>query len=153
MNIHFVCRGNVLRSQIAEAYLKSLALKGVHVTSSGTVADQYREANKVFITSAKELLDRHGIKQFSKVTPEQLTQDKWIGQDLVVFMNQIIQDEARSIVVLPQKTINWNVTDIGEGDRAIDGNRVEYEEIIYKEIVDLVDDLVTAKNLSRLGQS
>jgi predicted protein tyrosine phosphatase len=36
MNIHFICRGNVLRSLIAETYLRSLELPNITVISSGT---------------------------------------------------------------------------------------------------------------------
>lgn len=147
MDIHFICRGNVLRSHIAEAYLKSLSLDGVKVTSSGTVADVYREANKTFLVGAKELLVRHGIGQFVKEDPEQLTQDTLMKQDLVVLMNQIVQDEALSIVDLPKNTVIWNITDVGEGDRVLENNRLEYEETIYRELVDHVDGLITEYNL------
>lgn len=147
MNIHFVCRGNVLRSHIAEAYLKSLALKDVTITSSGTVADEYRESNKEFIVNAKELLDRHHLSQFVKTAPEQLIQVKLNDQDLVVLMNQVVQDEASPIVDLPKNTINWDITDIGEGDRIVKNNRFEYEEMIYREITDRVDHLVAEYNL------
>lgn len=147
MNIHFVCRGNVLRSHIAEAYLKSLELKDVAVTSSGTVADEYRESNREFIINARDLLVRHGLSQFVKDVPEQLTQDRLTGQDIVVLMNQIVHDEAMPIVVLPKNTIYWNIIDVGEGDRTIESNRLEYEEIIYQEVTNKVDDLVAKYNL------
>lgn len=37
MNIHFICHGNVLRSLIAETYLRSLGIDGVNVASSDTL--------------------------------------------------------------------------------------------------------------------
>jgi len=35
IKIHFVCRGNVYRSVLAEGYLKSKKIKNLEVTSSG----------------------------------------------------------------------------------------------------------------------
>jgi protein-tyrosine-phosphatase len=39
MRVHFVCTGNLYRSRMAEAYLRSKAVPGMEVTSSGTMAE------------------------------------------------------------------------------------------------------------------
>lgn len=49
MNIHFVCRGNILRSVIAEAHLKSLNLEGITVISSGTNVNRGDPAERAFL--------------------------------------------------------------------------------------------------------
>ena len=142
MRIHFICRGNVLRSLIAETYLKSLQLEGVEASSSGTVTDIFRESDKPFFASTLKLLERHGIQSFAKAEAEQLTQARVDNQDITICMNQIVIDEAKSITTLPEDIINWDITDIGEGARmAKDGNRLELEDAIYDEIVQKVDQL------------
>jgi protein-tyrosine-phosphatase len=39
MRVHFVCTGNLYRSRMAEAYLRSKAIPGLEVTSSGVLAE------------------------------------------------------------------------------------------------------------------
>ncbi len=143
MNIHFICRGNVLRSLIAETYLKSLGLTGVLVSSSGTSVDLNDPQEQLFLATTKQVLARHGLAQFAKVRPDQLTQERANGQDLTVCMNQRVVDEARSKVKLPANVLSWNITDIGEGARTgkFENGR-ELEEVIYDEVVAKVDELL-----------
>ena len=149
MTIHFICRGNVLRSLIAETYLNSLQLNNITVTSSGTVTDQFKDSDKPFFASTLQLLKHHGIESFAKAEPQQLTQQRVDNQDLTICMNQIVVDEAVKIVTLPGNTRNWNICDIGEGTRIIqDGDRHNYEEEIYQEITNKVDQLVSEFNLN-----
>ena len=143
MTVHFICRGNAFRSLIAEAYLKSLNLPGLIVTSSGTVSDEYFVANRPSLKSTLALLEQHGIANYAKHQSEQLTQQRVDNQDVTVCMNQVVVDEASAIVSLPKNTVDWQITDIGEGSRiVVNGNRQMYEEEIYQEIVKRVNDLV-----------
>jgi protein-tyrosine-phosphatase len=148
MKIHFICRGNVLRSLIADTYLKSLQLSNVVVQSSGTVADIYRESNEFFFSSSVALLKDHGLEAYTKSSPEQLTQARADDQDVTICMNEIVLEEARAIVSLPFNTLVWNITDIGEGTRLIQNNdRRPVEEIIFREIITRVDTLVREYSL------
>ena len=149
MNIHFICRGNVLRSLIAETYLKSLNLPNVNVISSGANVDWSSETERGYFANTLALLDKHGIKSYAKSIPDQLTQQRANSQDITVCMNQRVVDEASSIVVWPKSVINWNITDIGEGSRIVKDNREIYEEEIYKEITDKVDELVMRELASK----
>lgn len=142
VNIHFICRGNVLRSLIAETYLKSLKLQHVHVISSGTIVDWSNETERGYFTNTLALLDRHGIKSYAKAKPDQLTQERAANQDVTVYMNQVVFDEASAIVTLPDNAVSWNITDIGEGTRTDTTHRELYEEDIYNEITQKVDDLI-----------
>jgi protein-tyrosine-phosphatase len=142
MNVHFICRGNVLRSLIAETYVKSLNLKGVNVLSSGTNVDWSDETEREYFFNTLELLDKHGIKSYAKSFAEQLTQERADNKDITICMNQRVVDEAAKLVVFPGKVMNWNIIDIGEGTRIVKGNRLSYEEEIYKEITDGIDELV-----------
>ena len=142
MQIHFLCRGNILRSVIAEAYLKSLNLKNVSVLSSGTNVNWQDPTEKQYYTNSMKLLGKHNIDVYAKEMPEQLTQSRISDSDIIICMNQRVMDEAHNLIDLPQDTINWNSIDIGEAHRIQAENRKLYEEEIYKEITEKVDELV-----------
>lgn len=143
MKVHFICRGNVLRSFVAETYLRSLNLKNVNVISSGTNVDWNDPVEREYFSNTLDLLDRHAIKPYvTKDRAERLTQGRTDGQDITVCMNQRVVDEAGAMVELPKDVINWDIVDIGEGHRIVKNDREQYEEEIYKEITDNVDNLV-----------
>lgn len=146
MKIHFICRGNVLRSFIAETYLKSLNVDGVNCVSSGTCVDLESEAEKGYFHNTLALLGRHGILQYAKPLSDQLNQERIDGADITICMNQRVFDEASKIVSLPENTVVWDIVDIGEGARLVSDNtldaRIGYEEEIYGEITTRVDELV-----------
>ena len=146
MNIHFICRGNVLRSLIAETYLKSLNKHNVQVISSGTHVDWTNPQEKEYFANTLQVLKRHGIVQFAKSAPEQLTQDRIdTYHDVIILMNQRVIDEASQLVNLPSNTENWQIVDIGEGHRTQLEDRENYEEDIYQEIIHKVDRLLSQK--------
>jgi protein-tyrosine-phosphatase len=143
MHIHFICRGNILRSLIAETYVNSLGLPNVTASSSGTNVDFSLPEEQEYFRNSLQLLQRHGISQFVKPEPQQLTQDRIANTDLVVIVNQRAYDEAKRLVTLPKSAVVWNVVDIGEGDRvATSNNRHDLEELIYQELTTAVDELL-----------
>ena len=132
----------MLRSLIAETYLKSLELNNIRAVSSGTNVNWDDPQEKEYFDNTLAVLQRHGIKQFAKDTPEQLTQQRIdTNQDIIIFMNQRVIDEASRLVALPSNILNWNIIDIGEGHRTDQASRESYEEEIYQEITQKVDDL------------
>jgi protein-tyrosine-phosphatase len=142
MNVHFICRGNVLRSLIAETYLKSLRIDGMNVISSGTNVNWNDPQECEYFTDTMELLKKHGIDSYAKKAPDQLTQSRLDKcNDVVILMNDRVVEEAHNLVTLPENLQNWNIVDIGEGHRTDLSNREQYEEEIYREIVDKVDRL------------
>ena len=149
MKVHFVCRGNAVRSLMADAYLKSLNLPGIEVTSSGSVAEKHREVNRVHFGRTVALLERHGHGPYVKPASTQLEQATIDEQDIVVCVNQRAYDEAQKIVTLPPQTIIWHIDDINEGTRiAAEDARDEFEEVIYQEVVENTNNLVTTFNLA-----
>lgn len=133
----------MLRSLIAETYLKSLELENIHVVSSGTNVNWGDPQEREYFDNTLAVLQRHGIKQFAKNTPEQLTQRRIdTNQDIIVLMNQRVTSEASRLVTLPGNILNWNIIDIGEGHRTDQASRESYEEEIYQEITQKVDDLM-----------
>jgi len=145
MLVHFICRGNVFRSIIAEAYLKSLGIDGIRVMSSGTVADKYEGVNQQYLKGTTDLLKAHGIDSFVKEhLGEQLQRADIIPGDVVICMNRIVYDECLRFGKLPEKTFVWDVTDIGEKGRVAlsAGERPRLAEEVYREIATNVDQLV-----------
>lgn len=147
MKIHYICRGNVVRSLTAEAYTKSLQLPDTEVTSSGTMADRHRDKDFTIKhrKSTLALLDRHGLSSYAKSTSDQVSQDKINDQDLVICVNQRAYDEAAELVTLPRNTMVWHIDDIGEGQRILGGDdRTKHEEAIFNEVKSNVNELLAS---------
>jgi len=146
MIVHFICRGNVFRSIIAEAYLNSLKFENLRAISSGTAAAVDRARNLAAYTETLELLSKNGIREFAKLDyGDQLTPSRLAGADVVICMNQRVYDECRRFVCLPAGTRIWWVADIGEPGRVAhtDEGRTRYREEAYLEIVDGIGELIT----------
>jgi protein-tyrosine-phosphatase len=146
MIVHFICRGNVFRSIIAEAYLNSLKFENLRAISSGTAAAVDRARNLAAYTETLELLSKNGIREFAKPGyGDQLTPPRLAGADVVICMNQRVYDECRRLVGLPAGTRIWSVADIGEPGRVAhtDDGRARCREEAYLEIVDGIGQLIT----------
>ena len=146
MIVHFICRGNVFRSIIAEAYLNSLKFENLRAISSGTAAAVDRARNLAAYTETLELLSKNGIREFAKPDyGDQLTPSRLAGADVVICMNQRVYDECQRLVCLPAGTRIWWVADIGEPGRVAhtDEGRTRYREEAYLEIVDGIGQLIT----------
>lgn len=147
MKIHYICRGNVVRSLMAETYTKSLQPAGVEVTSSGTVADRHRDKDFTRIHRKRtiDLLNRHKLGSYVKTASNQISQEDIDDQDIVVCVNQRAYDEATQLVKLPKDTVIWHIDDIGEGHRILgDNDRTPHEETIFNEVKTNVDQLMTS---------
>lgn len=142
MNIHFICRGNVLRSLIAETYLRSLNITGISAISSGTNVDWTDPAEKQYFANTIALLKRKGIQLHAKAGPNQLTQERVDEGDITICMNGRVFEEASGLTHLSSRTVAWDIVDIGEEGRTDADNREIYEEQIYREITSRVDKLV-----------
>ena len=146
MIIHFICRGNVFRSIIAESYLNSLDLKDLSALSSGTVATSHKTQNLANHRLTLELLQKHGIRGFAKVGyGDQLTQSRLDTADITVCLNRRVYDECLQCVTFSAVPCVWSVADIGEPGR-IPGGESEarlYREEAYQEIVGNVERLVS----------
>jgi protein-tyrosine-phosphatase len=145
--IHFICRGNVFRSIIAEAYLNSLELKDLSVLSSGAVAASHKTQNLANHGLTLELLEQHGIRGFAKADyGDQLTQSRLDKADVTVCMNQRVYDDCLRCVTFSATPRIWSVTDIGEPGRIPDSESAArlYREEAYQEIVGNVEGLVSA---------
>jgi protein-tyrosine-phosphatase len=148
MTVHFICRGNVFRSFMAEAYLKSLKLPGVHVMSSGTVADRDRDFNAENLAAAREVLISHGLGEYAKEFPEQLTPDRLLEGDITICMNGRVREECETgICKLPANALVWDVMDLGEQPESLlrGVDQMAFREQTFARITRLVDELVETK--------
>ena len=146
MIIHFICRGNTFRSIIAEAYVKSLALKDLSALSSGTAATLHKARNLANHRITLELLKEHGIRGFAKVGyGDQLTQLRLDRADITVCMNQRVYGECLQCVTFSHSPRVWSVADIGEPGRIsdVESERQLYREEAYQEIAKNVERLVS----------
>jgi len=157
MTVHFICRGNVFRSIIAEAYLRSLRLKGVDVLSSGTVAAKEKSRNEENHYRVRAMLKRHGIERFAKPAyGEQATQSLIDKSTIIVCVNRRVYEECSKLVKLPDDVVVWNVADIDEAEPvpATARDREQFLEKTYLQIVDEITKLVQARQLQKVkGES
>ena len=144
MIIHFICRGNAHRTIMAQAYLNSLRIEDLTVLSSGTVADEGRQANIGPLRDTLQMLDDFGIRQHAKTQPEQLDQSRVDQADITILMNEIVRSECEKIVTLPENTIIWDIDDTSEGKRILQYGDPDnkYDKEIYQEIKSNVDSLI-----------
>lgn len=113
MKIHFICRGNVYRSRMAEAYAKSLLHKdvAVRIYSSGIQAGL--ALNGKVDPAAVEALKEDGINNYLSPSWQQTTQELLDNSDLNVFMtNSVYSDAKNDYEIDDSKAIIWNIPDI-----------------------------------------
>jgi protein-tyrosine-phosphatase len=144
MQVHFICRGNVFRSLIAEAYLNSLNISGIKVISSGIVAKEYGESNIPVIKFTLDFLKQKSLEKYAKTNWDQLTQKRICKEDINICMNQRVYDECKGHILLPKNTVIWDIDDTGETKPIPTTKKelLEQTEHIYQKIKNRVDKLV-----------
>ena len=125
MKIHYVCRGNVYRSRMAEAYTKSLGIRH-EVSSSGIQAKLGLNGNIDPVTL--EELNKDGIAHLVTDTWQQTTQSMLDDADVVVILSKSLRDAMEDEYVIDEsKTRVWDIPDV-------DG--------VYEKIKSNVDSLI-----------
>ena len=111
--IHFICRGNVYRSRLAEAYAKSILNdeSKIKVSSSGIEAN--RALNGDVDTDTVKALKADNRLNYLVPSWQQTTQEIIDTNDLIVFMNNTVYEDAAKLYTLPQeKCVIWHVKDV-----------------------------------------
>jgi protein-tyrosine-phosphatase len=144
MQVHFICKGNVYRSLMAEAYLKSLRIPMLQVISSGFAAKKYSKSNIPVIRFTLDYLNQKGLKKYAKSQGNQLTQNRLNDKDITICMNQITYNECSSRFALPSNTIIWNIDDTDEvkSSPKTDEELLAYTEKIFAQIKSNTDRLI-----------
>ena len=144
MIIHFICRGNVFRSRMAEAYLNSLKITDIQAISSGALARQYAGENTIIEQDTISFLTKHGLEVFSKSHWNQLTQERVARADLTICMTPLVKEECQGVAELPGNTTTWNITDVGD-EGATPQNKAELDdayEQTFQKVTTKVDELI-----------
>ena len=112
--LHFVCRGNMYRSRLAEAYTRTIELPGCRVSSSGI------EANRYYASQPADFLEPHtkaaaeniGVLPKLAAHRQQTTNALLDEADIIVFMNKdVYRDACKHFVFNPLKAVIWDIAD------------------------------------------
>lgn len=110
IKIHFVCRGNVYRSRVAEAYAKSLKKDAWEISSSGIAANKY--ANRSLHSWARAIGRKHGFDAYFNPRTTQTTAEMLHEQDVIVFMRSDVFNDARNMFDFNAgKCLVWDIKD------------------------------------------
>ena len=146
-HVHFVCRGNLYRGRLAEAYLRSKQIPGLTVTSSGTEADEHQRSISPISWEALRLLKNHRLVVFTKLLPEKTTEMVLSRATVVIFFGEEIYAAVRArFAHLTMNHQIWDIPDIALPDYrpsvADDTRCVELSEETFTRIRQHVDALV-----------
>ena len=111
--VHFVCRGNVYRSRLAEAYAASLLDKEDSAVVSSSGVEASLALNGDVDPEAVRLLELDELSHHLVPTWHQTTQEDIDKNDIVVFMSKSIYNQAKDQFTIPaEKARIWDVPDI-----------------------------------------
>lgn len=146
-HIHFVCTGNIYRSRLAEAYLKSKNIPGLVVSSSGTHAsEQYKWHISWY---ALRLHYRYGLINFLTPTWTNTISKHVVNSDIVIFMGNDNYEYCIKKFAPPKKYEIWNLPDfddVGLNGKPLDLTKeseyIQISENVFAHIREKVDHLV-----------
>lgn len=145
MNILFVCKHNVFRSKVAEAYFKKINKnKNLKSKSAGLIkADKSTEEEKRLIAEQRRIAKSLGMKirKGSRILKISLLSK----QDLIINVADDVPNvfENKFYTKPDLKVIKWNVRDVKTGDNAENVRRIIGE--IIKKVNELVKQLENKK--------
>lgn len=109
--IHFVCNGNVFRSRLAEAFMRSKLNSSIEVTSSGVIASE--ADNGPIGWYAARILKKNSLTGFMSQNWTQTSKKKLATQDLVIFMEKQQLDYVQNILKFkPENFQVWEIPDL-----------------------------------------
>ena len=136
IKVLFICKGNVGRSQMAEAIFNSLASNKAIATSAGVDPGSYEgkrisEAGPNVTACMKDI----GLNVSDRVS-KKLTKDMCNSADVIVSM--VNKDMLPSYLQSSAKLVLWDITDPKSMDYA---GHVAIRDRIYKKVKRLVKEL------------
>lgn len=147
IRVHFVCTGNVYRSRLAEAYLRSKQLPNVEVSSSGIYAELNKHGPISWLSA--RLAKHHDLVPHLKPLWTQTTPELLNDADIVIFMTDKQYKHAQHSFHFQKTTYEiWGIMDLDDAgfkegfiDNAYDLKRIEHSEKTLKQIKQKVDAL------------
>jgi protein-tyrosine-phosphatase len=143
LKIHFVCRGNILRSRLAEAYAKSQNNDSLIISSSGVEADKYPIS---FVSPwAKSISNQSSLglwfaKQRTQTTDALLNQN-----DLIIFMSKdVYYDAQKKYGFNKDNYVIWHIKDRGNRNQKLSAEQKQREmfKLIKLNVDQLLDSLI-----------
>ena len=136
IKVLFICKGNVGRSQMAEAIFNSLASNKAIATSAGVDPGGYEgkrisEAGPNVTACMKDI----GLNVSNRVS-KKLTEDMVNNADIIVSM--VNKDMLPSYLQSSAKLVLWDITDPKSMDYA---GHVAIRDQIYERVKELVKEL------------
>ena len=153
IHIHFVCTGNVYRSRLAEAYLRSKQLPNIGVSSSGIKATDNSFGPITWF--AARIARRHNLIPHLKLMWTQTTPKILNDSTVVIFMTGVHHQFAKAHFHYNKTTYEiWNIADLDKAkffhaENDSDLMRIEHTEKVFAEIKKKVDGL--ARRLTHAG--
>jgi protein-tyrosine-phosphatase/8-oxo-dGTP pyrophosphatase MutT (NUDIX family) len=137
-SIHFVCRGNVHRSRLAEAYMRQMSLDGFEISSSGVEALEYPKKTRSSFTEM--VLDHQPqLRPYMAGDRQQTNKELLQKHDVIICLDKSVYDDAvRWFQLDPRKTQVWHVEDINGRAARIGG------DIKDKSVVSELEDSIFA---------
>jgi len=149
MIIHFICKGNVYRSRLAEAYLNSRQLPNLKSFSSGIIAAT--NGNGIISWYAQRIIEKENLVLFESPGWQQTTKEILAQADFTVFMLEEFYDHCRQKLGFTPKNYEiWDIKDIGEFLLSSTGmlpinemENIQASEETFKLIKEKIDDLIS----------
>jgi protein-tyrosine-phosphatase len=132
--VHFICRGGIFRSRVAQAIATSRADSSddVRFVSSGIDAQENIYGNIAPWCSYE--LKKHQIEAYAQPSWIQTTQKLIDRSDELIFMSKDVFEDASKIYKLNKPKILWDVEDM-YAEIDTQGFDKEKADIIYSQIV------------------
>lgn len=151
LRIHFVCTGNIFRSRLAEAYLRSIA-PNILISSSGTKASSQNKGSISWY--AQRILLRRNLVPYMKNMWSDTKKEDLKNADLVIFFGQKIYDLCRERFNFNSDRLIWDIPDFDDiqlnGKPTDISEEIKYlkmSEDIYGQIKEKVDKLIKDRSL------
>lgn len=126
IKVHFVCLGNAYRSRLAEAYAKSLQLRGFEFSSSGIAAHLFEQRNPHYTDL---IAKNHQMLRFLSPGQRQTTSKILAEQDVIVFMEDSVLREAQKMFTFNYFKVHcWDIEDLWEACLRLKVREDDYEK-------------------------
>jgi protein-tyrosine-phosphatase len=141
VKLHIVCTGNTFRSRLAEAYINSKEIKGLHVSSSGTRASDNHSGPITWY--CMKILKETELYKYMSTTWAQTTKEVLDDNDFIIFMEHSHLNWCRDNVGYKgDNNVVLNVADVfPDKQKTVFDDVMETEEI-FSEIKYKIDKLI-----------